>query len=120
MMLTRSQPWAERALCAQTDPEAFFPERGGSTKEAKAVCRRCPVTQPCLEAALASGERFGVYGGLSERERRALLEGANRRCAICDEEFLRAGGAKTCGPGCSAVLRSRRAKQTHVDRTGAA
>jgi WhiB family transcriptional regulator, redox-sensing transcriptional regulator len=64
--------WQERALCAQTDPEAFFPEKGGSTREAKKVCRACDVQAECLEYALAHDERFGIWGGLSERERRRL------------------------------------------------
>ena len=62
--------WQERALCAQTDPEAFFPEKGGSTREAKKVCVGCDVRGECLEYALAHDERFGIWGGLSERERR--------------------------------------------------
>lgn len=64
--------WQERALCAQTDPEAFFPEKGGSTREAKRVCASCDVRSECLEYALANDERFGIWGGLSERERRKL------------------------------------------------
>jgi WhiB family redox-sensing transcriptional regulator len=64
--------WQERALCAQTDPEAFFPEKGGSTREAKKVCLSCEVRVECLEYALSSDERFGIWGGLSERERRRL------------------------------------------------
>ena len=64
--------WQERALCAQTDPEAFFPEKGGSTREAKRVCTSCDVRLECLEYALGNDERFGIWGGLSERERRRL------------------------------------------------
>jgi WhiB family redox-sensing transcriptional regulator len=64
--------WQERALCAQTDPEAFFPEKGGSTREAKKVCLACDVRVECLDYALAHDERFGIWGGLSERERRRL------------------------------------------------
>ena len=64
--------WQTDALCAQTDPEAFFPEKGGSTREAKAVCQRCDVRDQCLRVALANDERFGIWGGLSERERRRL------------------------------------------------
>ena len=64
--------WQEHALCAQTDPEAFFPEKGGSTREAKRVCQACDVRVECLEYALAQDERFGIWGGLSERERRRL------------------------------------------------
>ncbi|WP_026460050.1 WhiB family transcriptional regulator [Schaalia suimastitidis] len=64
--------WQQDALCAQTDPEAFFPEKGGSTREAKAVCKACSVRAECLEYALANDERFGIWGGLSERERRKM------------------------------------------------
>jgi len=64
--------WQDRALCAQTDPEAFFPEKGGSTREAKKVCTSCDVRSECLDYALAHDERFGIWGGLSERERRKL------------------------------------------------
>ena len=64
------QSWQERALCAQTDPEAFFPEKGGSTRDAKKVCVGCDVRGECLEYALEHDERFGIWGGLSERERR--------------------------------------------------
>lgn len=66
------QEWQERALCAQTDPEAFFPEKGGSTREAKRICAGCEVRSECLEYALQHDERFGIWGGLSERERRKL------------------------------------------------
>ena len=68
--------WQERALCAQTDPEAFFPEKGGSTREAKRICSGCEVRAECLEYALANDERFGIWGGLSERERRRLRRAA--------------------------------------------
>jgi WhiB family transcriptional regulator, redox-sensing transcriptional regulator len=68
--------WQEQALCAQTDPEAFFPEKGGSTREAKRICSGCDVRAECLEYALANDERFGIWGGLSERERRRLRRAA--------------------------------------------
>ena len=75
-MLTPDDPqWQENALCAQTDPEAFFPEKGGSTREAKRICLGCEVRDACLEYALANDERFGIWGGLSERERRRLKRG---------------------------------------------
>ena len=67
--------WQERALCAQTDPEAFFPEKGGSTREAKKICAQCDVKAQCLEFALNIDARFGIWGGLSERERRRLKRG---------------------------------------------
>lgn len=65
--------WHDDSLCSQTDPEAFYPEKGGSTKEAKRICAACPAQQMCLEWALANRERFGIWGGKSERERRILL-----------------------------------------------
>src|ERR1700727_3950927 len=64
--------WQERALCSQTDPEAFFPEKGGSTREAKKICVGCEVRGACREYALQNDERFGIWGGLSERERRRV------------------------------------------------
>ena len=71
-LLGNAPEWQERALCSQTDPEAFFPEKGGSTREAKRICSRCEVKGECLEYALGHDERFGIWGGLSERERRRL------------------------------------------------
>nr|WP_277605632.1 WhiB family transcriptional regulator [Glycomyces sp. L485] len=75
--------WQVRALCAQTDPEAFFPEKGGSTRDAKRICARCEVKENCLQYALEHDERFGIWGGLSERERRKIKrqarEAARRR-----------------------------------------
>jgi len=64
--------WKARANCMGVDPDLFFPERGMSTREAKEVCRGCVVREDCLEYALANGEKFGIWGGLSERERRRI------------------------------------------------
>ena len=68
--------WQDRALCAQTDPEAFFPEKGGSTREAKKVCVTCEGRVGGLEAGLMNDVRCGRWGGLSERERRKLKKRA--------------------------------------------
>lgn len=73
--------WQERALCAQTDPESFFPEKGGSTRNAKATCLACEVRTECLQYAIDHDERFGIWGGLSERERRKLAKAAAERDA---------------------------------------
>jgi WhiB family redox-sensing transcriptional regulator len=69
--------WRNRAACLDEDPELFFPI--GNTgpallqiEEAKAVCRRCEVVETCLKWAIESGQDAGVWGGLSEDERRAL------------------------------------------------
>ncbi len=54
------------------DPDLFFPERGASTREAKEVCRGCVVREECLDYAITNGEKFGIWGGMSERERRRV------------------------------------------------
>jgi WhiB family redox-sensing transcriptional regulator len=59
-------------VCAQVDPELWFPEKGGSTRAAKALCARCPVRPECLAYALTHDERFGIWGGTSERDRRRM------------------------------------------------
>ena len=64
--------WQDLANCLGVDPDLFFPERGASTREAKEVCRGCVVRDDCLEYALANGEKFGIWGGMSERERRRI------------------------------------------------
>lgn len=73
--------WHERARCAETDPEAFFPEKGQSTREPIAICAQCEVRPECLEWALDTGQRFGVAGGMSERQR-ARLQTARRKAAL--------------------------------------
>jgi WhiB family redox-sensing transcriptional regulator len=69
---TGERRWQEEANCLGVDPDLFFPERGASTREAKSVCHACLVRGECLEYALAHGEKFGIWGGLSERERRRV------------------------------------------------
>ena len=64
--------WWELSNCLGVDPDLFFPERGASTREAKEVCRGCVVREDCLEYALVNGEKFGIWGGMSERERRRI------------------------------------------------
>src|SRR6188472_535764 len=64
--------WQDYANCLGVDPDLFFPERGASTREAKEVCRGCVVREDCLEFALINGEKFGIWGGMSERERRRI------------------------------------------------
>lgn len=64
--------WQARGLCGQSDPEAFFPEKGQPSRDAKRICRACPVREECLQYAIDNDEQFGVWGGLSRRERRRL------------------------------------------------
>lgn len=70
--LKEKQGWQSKANCMGVDPDLFFPERGASTKEAKEVCRGCVVKDECLEYALSNSEKFGIWGGMSERERRRV------------------------------------------------
>lgn len=71
-LLTYKEPWMDDAVCAQVGNDLWFPEKGGSTAEAKRICGTCPVAAQCLEYALARNERFGLWGGKSERERRKI------------------------------------------------
>lgn len=64
--------WQNRAACLGADPGLFFPMDGTSAKPAKAVCAVCPVRAACLDFALDNNERHGVWGGLTERQRRPL------------------------------------------------
>lgn len=76
--------WQLRAACTSEDPELFFPlGTTGSAmlqiEEAKQVCRRCDVREKCLDWALENGQDHGVWGGMSEDERRALKRRNSRR-----------------------------------------
>jgi WhiB family redox-sensing transcriptional regulator len=65
--------WRQHAACRGLEPEVFYPVSEEQTEEAKAICRECPVREPCLEYALANRERDGVWGGATERERRRMI-----------------------------------------------
>jgi WhiB family redox-sensing transcriptional regulator len=73
--------WIAGAVCAQTDPEVFHPDKGLSARDARQVCVGCPVRVECLAYAMDNDERFGVWGGLSERQRRELRRQATREAA---------------------------------------
>ena len=64
--------WQDLANCRGANADLFFPERGASTRQAKSICRACTVQNDCLEFAIKNGEKFGIWGGLSERERRKI------------------------------------------------
>lgn len=64
-----SGAWQERARCAETDPEIFFPNKGESTRDAKKICFACEVRAACLAYALERPDLFGVWGGKSYKER---------------------------------------------------
>jgi WhiB family transcriptional regulator, redox-sensing transcriptional regulator len=67
------RPWREAAACAQSDPELFFTDQPAQQAQALAVCAGCPVRDACLRDALTNARLYGVWGGLTETERRALL-----------------------------------------------
>lgn len=70
--------WYELGDCSGVDPDLFFPGQGESTAEAKAICAGCQVREQCLEWALDNAEKFGIWGGLSERERRRIRRARNQ------------------------------------------
>lgn len=85
----RTSDWRHAAACREEDPELFFPLGHSGTwlhviDEAKAVCHRCPVRENCLQWALETGEQIGVYGGLTEQERRALKRRPARPISVDD------------------------------------
>ena len=73
--LIRPEPWMQDSLCAQVDPELFFPEKGGSGYAARDICARCDVRAQCLEYALRTDQRDGIWGGTTEPERRRMRTG---------------------------------------------
>lgn len=66
--------WRQGAVCVQVDPELWFPDRGGTAVQAKALCRTCPVRQECLEYALKAKVTFGIWGGYGYRDRLKIIE----------------------------------------------
>lgn len=85
------QPWWTAAACRNVDPDLFHPERGESTAAAKAVCARCPVRLECLDWALTHHEKFGIWGGFSDQERRRIgyapVAQRTRICVCCGVTF---------------------------------
>jgi WhiB family redox-sensing transcriptional regulator len=71
-LLTGELAWQDDANCKGANADLFFPERGASTRTAKGICRECQVRVECLEFAITTGEKFGIWGGMSERERRRV------------------------------------------------
>lgn len=72
-IVTSERPaWWRYGECNGLDPDLFFPQQGGDTVGARKVCASCPVRRQCLEYALANNEHWGIWGGLTEMERRAI------------------------------------------------
>ncbi len=70
--ITEERPWAVFAACRDRDPDVFFPATPEDEREAIRVCLGCAVRQDCLEFALHTRVRFGIWGGLTEKQRRSL------------------------------------------------
>ena len=70
--ITDERPWVVFAACRDADPDLFFPAGREEELRALAVCASCPVRSECLDYALEAGERFGIWGGLTEKKRRKL------------------------------------------------
>ncbi|MFF7335382.1 WhiB family transcriptional regulator [Streptomyces sp. NPDC008150] len=114
--------WRDLAACQNEDPELFFPPGEGASSQhqinqATSVCARCPVREACLQWALDTRQDIGVWGGLSEGERRSIhrranqLGGYTRRSSVVDqiltsrlEEFRAAAGAGLDSAGIAKLL----------------
>lgn len=111
--MTTSDFW-EQAACREIGIGLFFDDRAGrSSAPAKSVCARCPVRQPCLEFALATEDpdyQYGVFGGLTAKERRALHN--KRTCRTCGEPIPVDGTHRLyCSDGCFKEARRRQARR---------
>ena len=122
-------PWADDAACKGVDPDLFFPEQtgpGGDGAKAKAICATCSQVGPCLEYALVNRERYGVWGGTTERERRAIRKTWIRKQAALAHRPMSTRGVPVAACGtpsgykrhkrngeeaCEACKASSRAKQ---------
>jgi hypothetical protein len=111
-MTTATDPrraWVDEALCAQTDPEIFFPLKGAPGHEAKRICTQCPVRLPCLEEALARDLTWGIWGGLTPRERRKERDRrAGRGAADAGADRATRQGGGRSGPGVASARASTR------------
>ena len=106
--------WRDQAACRGADLDLFFPGRGESAEPARQVCARCPVRQPCLEYAITSQIQYGIWGGLSERERREL--GASRLRSVRRERDRAVAAAGAAGYTAAAIGRSFGISRTSVTR----
>lgn len=112
--------WRDSALCAQVDPEIFFPDKGMPGRDAAAVCRRCPVQTPCLEYALRHNITDGVWGGVHPRARRGKYKPVDP--TLCANGHPKTseniGSAGRCLPCQRATAREKnlRKRRTEYDR----
>jgi WhiB family redox-sensing transcriptional regulator len=104
--------WMQRANCAGTDPEVFFPDGGGSVAQAKRVCVRCDVIEECGEYAVDEFEVYGVWGGLSQQELGRIRRARRIKCRHCGTRFpyrrteQPGRPVQYCGPECRTAARA--------------
>ena len=106
--------WRELAACRGTELEVFFPERGETAGPARQVCARCPVRQACLDYAISNRITHGIWGGLTERERRGLQSGWVRATRRDRDRAILA--AEAAGYTAAAIARSFGLSRTSVIR----
>jgi WhiB family transcriptional regulator, redox-sensing transcriptional regulator len=109
-----SWSWRGRAACRTADPDLFFPERGESAEPARRICASCPVREPCLDYAIGNGVTHGIWGGLAERDRRALR--ARRLPALRRDRDRAIRAARAAGYTEQAIARAFGLARTSVNR----
>lgn len=115
---TQDDSWMERGLCRQTDPEAFYPEgKGSSAAAAKAICRRCDVREICLDYALDTDQKHGVWGARTEHERKLIKKTGVRRptCGKCGNQHDGPLQSKYCDD-CKAAARAETQRRADAKR----
>jgi hypothetical protein len=106
----------EEAVCKTVDPELWWPEKGGDNSVAKRICVTCPAEAKCLQWALDNGEKEGIWGATSGRERSRMKRQKRHdqggvRCTVCDCIFKGVPQQMYCSEACSLIARRRRAKR---------
>lgn len=116
------EPWMLEGLCGQVDWGLFFPEKGGSTREAKGICQACDVRDECLGYAQAHNIRDGIWGGMSDRERRFLQATGQARQpkvreldAVMAERDARVSGLVEAGMTRAAIAAELQLTKAQVD-----
>lgn len=124
--MSAAENWQFEAACLGVDPDLFFPGLGEDAEPAKRICAECPIRERCLDDAIERGEKFGVWGGKSERERRRIrrqrlqersLAGTTVPCQVCGRLFVRrSNNHKACSDVCSLAAQRRRQRAWEMSR----
>lgn len=105
------ETWRDEALCAQIDPDLMFPGKGELSHQHRRICASCPVTEQCGEYAIIHDERYGIWGGLSEHQRKIerRRRGLPRMCQYCHAQPIHETGKHTCDDCTRMVVQARTA-----------